>query len=130
MTQMYDQALEPAGLTVNQFGLLAHLYGASLMRTDGFSIGVLADRSDVDATTLNRNLKPLQARGLVRDVADAHDKRVRIIQITDKGRRELRKAFALWQEAQARAAEAMGKNDMTRLNKLLDRTVATLGSAS
>ena len=30
VTQLYDRALEPAGLTVNQFGLLAYLHGASL----------------------------------------------------------------------------------------------------
>ena len=29
VTQLYDHALEPSGLTVSQFGLLAYLLGAS-----------------------------------------------------------------------------------------------------
>lgn len=99
------------------------------MRTNGLSMGIFADPSDVDATTLNRKLQPLPSRGLVRNVLDAHDKRVRIVQITDKGRREFRKPFALWQDAQTRAANALGANEMNRLVRLLDRTVATLGNA-
>ena len=60
VTQIYDRLLEPAGLTVNQFGLLARLYGANLRR-EILPIGTLAERVGMDPTTLNRSLKPLEA---------------------------------------------------------------------
>jgi DNA-binding MarR family transcriptional regulator len=129
VTQIYDRTLEPAGLTVNQFGLLAHLYGASLQGLAGWSVGTLAERLGMDPTTLNRNLKPLEARGLVADAADPADGRVRLVRITGKGERELLRAIPLWQQAQARFATALGDRTTTALNGLLDRTVARLGAA-
>ena len=59
ITQIYDRALEAVGLTINQFGVLANLYGVDLVRSDGLSIGALSERLGVDPTTLNRILKPL-----------------------------------------------------------------------
>jgi hypothetical protein len=52
-------ALEPAGLTVSQFGLLAYLLGASQAPTKASSIGTIAEWLRMDPTALNRNLKPL-----------------------------------------------------------------------
>jgi DNA-binding MarR family transcriptional regulator len=99
LTQIYDRALEPAGLTVNQFGLLAKLYGASLRGRASLSVGALAERLGMDPTTLNRNLKPLTARGLVAVGVDREDRRARAIRITDKGRARLRKAVPFWRHA-------------------------------
>jgi DNA-binding MarR family transcriptional regulator len=126
VTQIYDHELTPVGITVNQFGLLAHLYGASLAGLAGFSIGVLAGRLGADSTTLNRTLKPLQDRGLVRDSLESSDGRVRLVQLTDKGRREIAKAMPLWREAQAQVEKAIGPKSMRALNELLDLSVAKL----
>src|SRR5882724_8925118 len=69
ITQIYDRLLEPAGLTVNQFGLLARLYGASLRR-EVLPISTLAERVGMDPTTLNRSLKPLEKAGFVTNSTD------------------------------------------------------------
>ena len=66
VTQLYDHALEPSGLTVSQFGLAAYLLGASRASSNAASIGTIAEWLGMDPTTLNRNLKPLVAKGLVR----------------------------------------------------------------
>jgi DNA-binding MarR family transcriptional regulator len=126
LTQIYDHALKPAGLTVNQFGLLAKLYGASLAGRQGLSIGMLAERLGMDPTTLNRNLKPLAARGLVADGADPEDRRVRAILITSKGLSKLRKAVPFWRGAQARIQEALGVEATLALRSLLDLASAKL----
>jgi DNA-binding MarR family transcriptional regulator len=131
MTQVYDHALSPAGVTINQFGLLAQLYGASLAGLAGFSINVLAMRLGADPTTLNRTLKPLQEKGLVRDAVDPSDGRVRLVQLTDKGRREFTKVVApRWREAQAQVEKALGQKSMRALNDLLDLSTAKLESLS
>src|SRR5580692_4033045 len=59
VTQLYDRALEPAGLTIGQFGLLAYLSTAGAENPGGIAIGALADARGMDPTTLTRNLKPL-----------------------------------------------------------------------
>ena len=104
LTQIYDRLLGAAGLTVNQFGLLAQLYGADISRSTGLSMGTIAERLGLDPTTLNRNLKPLHLQGLVKDAIDAADRRVRIIRITEKGRRTLERAVPLWRQARRRSS--------------------------
>ena len=121
ITQIYDHALAAAGLTINQFGLLANLYGVDLMRSDGLSIGALSEQLGVDPTTLNRTLKPLAARDLVKDVSNPADARVRLVRITEKGRREFLRAMPLWRQAQARLDGALGTKPKSALNDLLDR---------
>jgi len=126
ITQIYDHALEPAGVTVNQFGLLTHLYGANLGGSHGLSIGVLAERLGADPTTLNRTLKPLQKNGWVKDAIDPADGRVRIVQITDRGQREVLKAMPFWREAQTQVEKALGANSTRALNDLLELSTAAL----
>lgn len=121
ITQVYDHALAGAGLTINQFGLLASLYGVDLVRSEGLSIGALSERLGVDPTTLNRTLKPLTARDLVKDSSNPADGRVRIVRITEKGKRELLKAMPLWRQAQARLDGVLGTKTKSALNDLLDR---------
>jgi DNA-binding MarR family transcriptional regulator len=126
LTQIYDRLLGAAGLTVNQFGLLAQLYGADMSRSTGLSMGTIADRLGLDPTTLNRNLKPLHLQGLVKEAIDAADRRVRIIRITEKGRRAMERAMPLWRQAQAQVACALGEEATAALNGLLDQSTSKL----
>jgi DNA-binding MarR family transcriptional regulator len=125
-TQLYDHALEPAGLTVAQFGLLANLYGIAVRQPDGLSIGAIAQRLGMDPTTLNRNLKPLKTKALVKDGSDPSDRRVRVVQITEKGQRKLSKAMVLWRQAHGRIEQALGHKERTALNDALDYAMARL----
>jgi DNA-binding MarR family transcriptional regulator len=128
VTQLYDHALEPSGLTVSQFGLLAYLLGASGAPSNASSIGTIAEWLGMDPTTLNRNLKPLAAKGLVRDAPDSADGRVRVVRITEKGRRALLKAVPFWQNAQARVDKTLGPQVTADLNELLDTSASSLRS--
>src|SRR3954454_25406477 len=63
LTQLYDDALAPAGLRLTQFALLR-----ALKRSGPIGISELAARELLDRTALSRNLDPLIARGLVETV--------------------------------------------------------------
>jgi DNA-binding MarR family transcriptional regulator len=126
VTQVYDHALEPVGLTVNQFGLLGYLYGASHAPAPASSIGSIAEWLGMDPTTLNRNLKPLLVKGLVKNVLDPADGRVRIVAITEKGLRMLREAVPRWRNAQAAVEKAIGSKSIAELNTLLDLSSSKL----
>ena len=125
ITQIYDRFLEPAGLTINQFGLLARLYGAGL-RGETLTIGMLAERVGMDPTTLNRSLKPLAASGLVANGSNPADQRVRAVLITDDGIARLRDAVPLWRKAQAQIDNALGIDTTVALNGLLELSYARL----
>jgi DNA-binding MarR family transcriptional regulator len=126
VTQVYDRALEPVGLTVNQFGLLGYLLGASRAPAQASSIGSIAEWLGMDPTTLNRNLKPLLRKAMVKNATDPADGRVRIVRITDKGLRTLREALPRWRSAQADVEKAIGGQPIAELNALLDLSASKL----
>jgi DNA-binding MarR family transcriptional regulator len=125
VTQIYDHHLQPAGLTVNQFGLLARLYGARL-RQELLPLSTLAERQGMDPTTLNRSLKPLETAGLISNGVDLADQRVRVVLITEQGIDKLREAVPLWRKAQAQIDQALGLDAAVALNGLLEVSYARL----
>jgi len=59
----------------------------------------------MDRTTLTAALKPLERRGLVEVSPDPHDRRSRILKLTDAGRSLLEGALPVW-ESTHREVEA------------------------
>jgi DNA-binding MarR family transcriptional regulator len=75
----------------------------------------------VDKTTLISVLDRLEHQGLVIRAADARDRRVRIPQITDAGRRIYSKFAAARDAAESHALEGIDADDRTLLLDLLAR---------
>lgn len=115
ITQIYDAYVEPFGVTITQFGLLAHL-----RVLDGISVGALAERLVMDPTTLTRNLRPLQAKGFVVLEPDPADRRSRSLHLTEQGREVLRAARPAWARAQHHVEEVLGNPEAAVLNTALD----------
>jgi DNA-binding MarR family transcriptional regulator len=128
VTQLYDQALEPVGLTIGQFGLLAYLSTADASESDGIAIGTLAHARGMDPTTLTRNLKPLVTGGWVKDARDPNDRRVRAVAITASGRKKYLAAAPLWQSAEARMETLLGPEALAALNALLEVSIAKVAA--
>lgn len=122
MTQIYDRHLAPFELTIAQFGLLVQLRAAS-----GASVGELAERMIMDATTLSRNIRPLERRGLLAAEADKADGRVRKLKLTSSGRALVERASAGWRAAQKQVEQALGGPEHMRvLNEALDGALEKL----
>ena len=114
LTQVYDQALKPAGLRLTQYSILAHVSEA-----DGLSVTELAERLTMERTTLTRNLRPLERAGLIRVVPGA-DRRSRAVRITTSGRSRFEQAIPLWREAERSIRRALGRDQTAELRRLLD----------
>jgi DNA-binding MarR family transcriptional regulator len=104
VTQMYDRALEPAGLTSAQFSALSFIN-----RTPDASVGDVAARLVMDPTTATRLLRPLLRDKLVELAPSKDDKRRRAIRLTPKGRKKYEEALPLWRAAQGNLGETLGK---------------------
>ncbi len=117
VTQMYDDALRPAGLRATQFGLLMAVRAVGRM-----TISELADFVIMDRTTLTRNLRPLEKNGYLR-VEPGEDRRMRRVSLTRKGRTALEKAFPLWKEVQTQVMDKLGRRRYERLRSDLGFTV-------
>lgn len=115
VTQIYDAALAPHGLTIGQMGLLA-----ALRRREGVSITTLADRLSVDASTLSRLLRPLLSAGLIVLESDPDDARVRRVRLTESGFDRRAAATPAWAAAQESLDASLGAGRVAALRFLLD----------
>jgi DNA-binding MarR family transcriptional regulator len=123
VSQLYDQHLEPFGLTVTQYGVLGHL-----ATFEGISIGDLAKKLVMDPTTLTRNLRPLQRQGFVTIKPDRHDRRARALSLTAQGRKAFERAKPGWVRAQGHIERLFGDQDTPALNDALDRVLTKLAT--
>lgn len=95
VTSMYETLIYPATkLHATQFTLLMVVASAKEP-----TISRLAEHLVMDRTTLARDLKPLQAQGLI-VAAPGEDRRTRVVQLTDAGHTILDRAIPLWEQAQ------------------------------
>jgi DNA-binding MarR family transcriptional regulator len=111
ITQRYERALAPSGVKATQFPILVAL-GAG----EPIPLTPLADALALDRTTLTRNLRILEGRGLVTVGGAQQDGRMRMVSITDEGLRVLAHALELWRAEQGDVVEAFGE---ARLRGLL-----------
>lgn len=121
VTQLYDDALRPAGLRCTQFSLLTLLKASGTVSMTG-----LAEDAVMDRTTLARNLEVLQRDGLVR-IRPGEDARVREIELTRAGVAKLEEAFPLWREAQRTVRTGLGPGRLSRLLTDLSLAVSAAG---
>lgn len=121
VSQIYDRHLEPFGLSITQFGIMAQL-----RRAPELSIGELAERMVMDPTSLTRSLKPLERMGHLRLAVDAHDRRTRRLSLTPEGLAVLNAARPGWEAAQLEVQVALGETASADLVARLDDTLARL----
>ncbi len=123
MTQHYDACLAPAGLRVTQFSLLS-----MLVHNPPLAMLELAQRMEMDRTTLTRNLKPLVSAGFAGTVA-GDDARTRLVSVTDAGRAAWNEARPLWRRAQNDVNAALGAQGVQDLHALLDNSLERFAAA-
>ncbi|MBW4555181.1 MAG: MarR family winged helix-turn-helix transcriptional regulator [Trichormus sp. ATA11-4-KO1] len=119
LTQVYDAALRPAGLVVNQFTFLVaiHLF-------EPVAITRLAQELFADQTTVTRNIKLLEKQKLVA-IAPGEDRRVKLVSLTVEGQAVLAESMPLWEQVQAELRQHFGEQKWQTLLSLLSE-VTTL----
>ena len=116
VTNYYDDALRPLGLKVSQLNIL--IVTAKLGRARPAQVCKILQ---LDASTLSRNVKPLQAHGWLEVVPD-EDARAQPFRLTAQGKRLIEKAVPAWEQAQRQATELLGEEGIG----LLDRAARKL----
>jgi DNA-binding MarR family transcriptional regulator len=125
ITQFYDQFLASCGLRTTQFSILGRL-----RRLGPMTINALAADMVMDRTTLGRNILPLERDGLIAVEKDRHDRRSKVLRLTQVGAARLQAAVKRWAEAQREFERAFGAERTTDMRALLFAAAATdLGSA-
>ena len=118
-TQLYDKALAPIDLRATQYSLLVQVE-----QLGPITLNALAEAMVMDRATLGHNVRPLQARGLLRlEVGD--DRRSRKVSLTKAGRALLADGRKLWRQAQRSFEDELGQRTAATLRAVLHRVAET-----
>ena len=128
MTQLFDDALAPAGLRSTQYAILEQLHRQADAPP---TMGELAETLVLDRSALGHNLRPLERDGLVALVAGDNDRRRRRVALTTAGRAKFAQGRRAWKLAQDRFNDVFGESAAAKLRATLlriarDERLATL----
>jgi len=113
ITEFYDDSLVPSGLKTTQFSLLRNI-----IRLGPLNMSELAKAIRLDRTTLARNVKLLEAQGLIK-ITTGKDLRTRQLSISEKGLKATEDAVQYWTKAQEYLKEYLGEEELRTLAGLL-----------
>jgi DNA-binding MarR family transcriptional regulator len=116
VTKLYDDALAPLNLGVNQYSILVRLHRLGPSALQALARALVTDRS-----TLGHLLRPLEARGLVRIETAKDDRRGRTLRVTQAGLALIAQARPLWARAQRRFEGRIGTEAAAGLRGMLKR---------
>ncbi|WP_282009013.1 MarR family winged helix-turn-helix transcriptional regulator [Brevundimonas aveniformis] len=112
LSRLYDEALDPSGLTITQFSIMR-----TLTRLDHPTLGELADETSHEKSGLWRTLQPMIRDGLIETEADG---RVQRVKLSDQGLMALVRAMPMWREAQRRVDRVLGPRGRALIDLLSD----------
>lgn len=113
MTRLFEAALLEHRITVAQFTLL----GATVLEGP-LQPARLAGMLDLEKSTLSRNLRVLEAAGLIQ-IARSEGGAGKRVTVTERGRRTLIDALPAWRKAQARVVAALGDVVVGKLDAMI-----------
>lgn len=122
VTRHYDAYLGAAGLKITQYSLLSHV-----VRLGPIQPSALAAHLKLDASTLTRNLQPLQAQAWI-EIGAGADARSRVVTATAAGRDKRTEGQRAWKQAQLALNARLGESRVAALHVLLDECLEALAA--
>lgn len=95
-------------------------------KSDGITIGGLADRFGVRPSTISQMIDRLEREGLAVRHSDTSDARVKVVQLTEKGRTVLAEVESVWAMRLKSALEELSPDEQEHLVSLLGRIASSL----
>ena len=114
VTAIYDAALEPCGINLAQYSLLR-----TIQRRAPLSLTELGRVTELDRSTIGRNVKLLRRLGLVRATPGADDQREAVVTLDEQGAQVLERAAPLWDEAQRAVEAKLGADSARQIRTVL-----------
>jgi DNA-binding MarR family transcriptional regulator len=101
-----------------------------LMCNDAMRVSDLAARVGLDASTVSRQIKQLEDKGVIERTPDPADGRASLVQLSSKGRTTMQSAFKRRFERIEKALVPWNEKDRRRLQALLTRLANDLREAT
>ncbi|MFM0040196.1 MarR family winged helix-turn-helix transcriptional regulator [Paraburkholderia strydomiana] len=125
ISRLYDACLQPSGLRITQFLILA-----TLNEQRSASVNALAERLDIERTAMGKMIGFLERDGFVTMRPSPTDGRIRIVELTPEGTDLFERAAPLWREAQHQFSVMNGPKNVAVLRRSLAQMKVDNGTAS
>lgn len=122
VTCFYEAYLRTVGIRLSQYSVLMNI------SKEPITLLQLADRLEMDRTTLTRSLKPLIEQGWIAE-APGGDLRRRLLVLTPVGQHFRKRVEHVWREAQLALESHLGRDVVLDLNTRLERALTQLKPA-
>ena len=109
LSALYESRLAENGLNVSQFIVMRYVAKLSPVHVSN-----LAEAVELDQSTMTRNLSVLKNLGVVEITVGREDGRTKLIKLSPKGTRILKKANLNWEKAQVEARSLLSP-ELSRL---------------
>ncbi|MGA3206222.1 MAG: MarR family winged helix-turn-helix transcriptional regulator [Syntrophales bacterium] len=103
VTNIYDSALSPFGVKLNQISILVFLHLAGEVGYDA-----LCRRLKMEKSTASRNIERMKKRGWLNIVTGKEERR-KFLKITRTGEELLGKVHEVWEDAQEKTLNLLGE---------------------
>lgn len=115
ITGIYDKALRPHGIKVNQAGILILL---SLVEQP--TPGDICRRFRMEKSTVSRNIERMRKQGWI-EAVKGEDSLSQVLRVTSKGKKLLSSIHGKWEKAQKEVSEFLGEDGVKAIHLLNDR---------
>jgi len=115
ITGIYDDALRPHGIKLNQTNILVLL---SLIENPNPSD--IINKLQMEKSTVSRNLERMRKKDWI-DVTRNPDGASQTIKVTPKGKKLLADIYDDWSKTQVKVAKLMGKEGVQAIHMLVER---------
>jgi DNA-binding MarR family transcriptional regulator len=109
VSEFYDRRLKKTGLSVSQYRLLRNL-----SRAGSANITQWAEMVGLDRSTMVRNVRPLESRGLI-ELTEGSGKTYKL---SSKGVMTMEQAVPIWNETQKEIRAFLGDDDVDALLRI------------
>lgn len=111
---VYDSALAPLGINIAQYSLLR-----AIERLQPVSLTELGHNTELDRSTVGRNVRVLERRGLAETERGENDQREAVVSLSAGGRHILDEARPHWDNCQREIESRLGAVKLTALHEIL-----------
>jgi DNA-binding MarR family transcriptional regulator len=120
LSQRYDQAMRPLGMTITHFTILQ-----ALSLTGEVLQGRLGEILAMDSTTLTRTLAIMSRHGWI-TTRRGSDRRERWLNLSTAGKAEFKRVLPHWQNAQAQVRTQLGEKRWHNLTSLINELTSVV----
>jgi DNA-binding MarR family transcriptional regulator len=110
----YDAALAPLGINIAQYALMS-----LIQQHQPVSLTELGRMTELDRSTVGRNVRVLERIGLAKPCRGEVDQREAVASLTKRGRQVLDEATPIWESCQSDLASRLGPAGVDALHEVV-----------